>query len=79
MATYYFTKYVGPTTTKGSRIRVTFASERSGKFESKHVPWDYSMTCAHTAAVAEVAGVPYLKVERLAVTPSNDGYVLRVN
>lgn len=75
---YYFTKYFGPTTHKGSRIRVQYAGREWGERVTRWVSYDYGASCAHTAAVALVAEVPYPHVDRLTDTPDGSGYVLSV-
>jgi hypothetical protein len=51
LSTVIRTRYAGPTNTRGSRIIVSWSGKR------RAVPFDYSATNAHEAAVAVALGL----------------------
>lgn len=69
-----FTKYLGPTDFKGSRIRVQYNDSQTGERVTKHVPYFVGAECPHTFAVESLFG----KAERLGEVLDSTGYVFRV-
>ena len=71
------TKYLGPTNTKGARVKASYP------YESLTVPWDYALsTFENHANAAKSLAVTLGWVsdsERYVIGATKDGYVLVIN